>query len=120
MDLIQVGKTGRPHGVKGEIKLFVEEHFIDDLFTARAILIGDPPAPFFVERLRGGGTIIAKLEEINTREDVVLLSNRPLLLRTEDVNDPTPEEDPLPFAHLLSYTIIADGYPTLGPIEEVI
>ena len=36
------------------------------------------------------------------------------------MSDPAPEEAPLPFSHLLNYTIQAAGYPMLGPIEEII
>lgn len=118
MQLTQIGRTGRPHGVKGEIKLFVDDHYEDDLFNAQAVLIGDPPMPYFVESLRAGGSIIGKFEDLDSREMSVLLSNQPLYLRTDEVQGVPPPDDH-PFAFLIGYDIEAAGYGRFGPIEDV-
>lgn len=118
MELVQIGKTGRPHGIKGEIKLYVDEGYEDDLFAAKALLIGQPALPYFIEKLRAGGSIIAKLEEMDQREDVVLLSNKPLFLTADAVTAIVVDEDH-PFLGLVGYTIKAADYPLLGPIVDV-
>lgn len=120
MELIEIGRVGRPHGLKGEIKVNVEDHFEDDLLSASAVLIGDPPVPYFLETARGGGALIVKFEDLNSREDVMLLSNKPIALKAEDVTDPDPIDKDNPFAHLVGYTIAAEGYETLGPILEIV
>ncbi len=38
-DFVAIGKTQKPHGLKGELKLHVEEMFIEDLFDAEAVFI---------------------------------------------------------------------------------
>jgi 16S rRNA processing protein RimM len=80
MDLVEIGWTGKAHGLKGEIKLRIASHFEDDLLEAKSLLIGDPPVPYFVEYFRGGGAIIAKFENLDQREQLVLLSNQPVFL----------------------------------------
>ena len=38
-ELVKIGNTQKAHGIKGELKLNVEEHFIDDLLDAEAIFV---------------------------------------------------------------------------------
>ena len=66
MELVQIGRTGRPHGIKGELGLYVEEVYLDDLAAVKAILIGEPAVPYFVENLRQGGKLTVKLETFQT------------------------------------------------------
>ncbi|THH41341.1 ribosome maturation factor RimM [Neolewinella litorea] len=119
MELVQIGTTGRPHGVRGELSLFVEEVFEDDLLLARAVLIGDQPVPYFVERFRQGGKMTVKFERFDTREQVSLLANKPLWLPANEVSAAPPEEE-TPWDGVMGYTIEAEGYPELGPIEDIL
>jgi 16S rRNA processing protein RimM len=118
MDLVEIGWTGKAHGLKGEIKLRIASHFEDDLLEAKSLLIGDPPVPYFVEYFRGGGAIIAKFENLDQREQLVLLSNQPVFLQEHQVSAEAPAED-TPFDHLVGYHIIAEHYPELGPITGI-
>lgn len=119
MDLVEIGWTGRSHGLKGEIKLRAQEFYEDDLLEVKSLLIGDPAVPYFVEYLRGGGAIIAKFEGIDNREQVSLLSNKPLWLLKSQVSD-KPEEEDTPYDSIIGYTIMAEDYPPLGPIEAIV
>ncbi len=118
MELVQIGVTGRPHGTRGELNLFVDEGYEADLVKAKAILIGDKPVPYFVERFRQGGKLTVKLETFETREQVVLLANKPLLLPADQVTG-LEEEDETPWDAIIGYSIEAEGYPLLGPIERI-
>ena len=118
MELLKVGRVGRPHGLKGELKLIVEDHFEEDLLKAAAVLVGEPPIPFFLEYARGGGALIVKLEGFDQREEVAMLSNKDIYLPADQVRG-EPAEVQHPFLQLVGYTIKAEGYPDLGPIEEV-
>jgi len=117
MNLIEIGWTGKPHGLKGELKLRIQEFYEDDLLAAKSLLIGDPPVPYFVERLRAGGSIIAKFETLDTREHVALLSGKPVWLQTSQVTEVAREEPDTPWDVTIGFTIKAEGYPDLGPIE---
>jgi len=118
MTLIEVGWTGKPHGLKGEIKLRCQEFYEDDLLAAKSLLIGDPAVPYFVEYLRGGGAVIAKFETIDSREMVALLGNKPLWLMDTQVTA-VDETDDTPWDVLIGYTIDAPSYPPLGPITGI-
>ncbi len=119
MDLIEIGWTGKPHGLKGEIKLRIQEFYEDDLLAAKSLLIGDPPVPYFVERLRAGGAIIGKFETLDTREHVALLSGKPVWLQTSQVTEVAQDEPDTPWDVAIGYTIKAEGYPDLGPITGI-
>ena len=118
MELVKVGRVGRPHGLKGELKLIVEDHYEDELLAAAAVLVGEPPIPFFLEYARGGGALIVKLEGFDQREEVAMLSNKDIYLPADQLTT-TPAEVQHAFLQLVGYTIKAEGYPELGPIKEI-
>ena len=119
MDLIEIGWTGKPHGLKGEIKLRIQDFYEDDLFASRSVLIGDPAVPYFVEQLRAGGAVIAKFETLDSREAVAPLAGKPVWLLASQVTAVAEPEDDTPWEALVGYTIRAEGYPPLGPITGI-
>lgn len=118
MNLTPIGTTGRPHGTRGHLSLHIEEIYVEDLLRAKALLIGDPAIPYFVERFAEGGKLTVQLETFTTREQVVLLANQPVHLPTDQLSV-EPEEENTPWDHLLDLTIIAEGYPAMGPIIDI-
>lgn len=119
MELTEIGWTGKAHGLRGEIKLRVLEHYEEDFLMVPSVLIGDPPVPYFIESLRGGGAIIAKFEGLDSREAVSLLSNKPLYVLSSLVQAHTPEPD-TPYDEMIGWYIEAEGYPVLGPITSIV
>ncbi|TXF87828.1 hypothetical protein FUA23_17365 [Neolewinella aurantiaca] len=119
MDLIEIGWTSKPHGLKGEIKLRISEFYEDDLFAATSVLIGDPPVPYFVEQLRAGGAVIGKFETLDSREEVALLAGKPIWLLASQVTAVEDPEEKTPWEALVGYSIRAEGYPLLGPITGI-
>ena len=111
--------TGRPHGIRGDLSLHVDDVYIDDLLLARAVLIGERPIPYFVEHFREGGKLTVKLERFDTREQVTLLANKPLLLPATDVSTDAAETG-TPWDEVVGYRIQAEGYPELGPIVGIV
>ena len=118
MDLTEIGRTGKPHGLKGEIKLRVLDFYEEDLLELDSVLIGEPPVPFFIESIRGGGALIAKIEGLDSREAVALLGNQPLFALSDKITEREPEPD-TPFDALVGWFIEAEGYPRLGPITGI-
>lgn len=119
MDLIEIGWTGKPHGLKGEIKLRISDFYEDDLFAAKSLLIGDPPVPFFVEQLRAGGAVIGKFETLDSREAVSLLAGKPIWLMASQVIAVKEPEPATPWEGVVGFSIRAEGYPLLGPITSI-
>ncbi|WP_116105701.1 ribosome maturation factor RimM [Lewinella sp. IMCC34191] len=118
MELVEIGRTGRPHGIRGDLALHVVEAYEEDLLKSNAILIGNPPIPYFVRSFRSGGKLTVSLETFNTREAVALLTAKPLFLPADQVSVDA-EEEGTPWDYIIGYTIMAEGYPPLGPIEDV-
>lgn len=118
LPLLQIGQTARPHGVKGELAIRIDDVYFDDLTNSPVVLIGDPAVPYTLERTTGGGKPRIKLEDFHNREQVALLANKPLWLPESAV---TVEEDAeiTPYDRLIDMYIVADDYPRLGPIEDV-
>lgn len=88
MEYLEIGKIKKPHGLNGEIKAIIEERFFEDVNEADAFFVeieGDK-APYFIESLRGSSTIILKFEDIDSKEDASLFTNKRLYLRAEDIS----------------------------------
>ena len=65
---IQIGFTKKAYGVKGELKMKIEEQYVEDFFKCKILFIsiGGKKVPFFIEDVRIGNAVIAKFEDINS------------------------------------------------------
>lgn len=123
MDFVEIGKLKKPHGLQGELKGTVDERFWDDIANASAVFVdqrGDK-APYFIEYARGGVPLILKLEEVDTKEDAALLTNKLLYLRREDVqlDDEAIESGGLEYGYLKGYQVQVEELGVVGPIIRV-
>ena len=84
---IKVGFTRKPHGIKGEIKLQIEDRYLEDVLNTEILLVElkGKHLPFFIMDIRGENTIIAKLEDIDTPEKAGELTNKSIFLRPQDI-----------------------------------
>ncbi|MCB0636993.1 MAG: 16S rRNA processing protein RimM [Lewinella sp.] len=86
-DLVEIGKLGKAHGLKGELKVAVPPEYEDAVLDATVIFvkIGSQPIPHFVEYVRGGGGLLIKLEEVNDKETANLLHGKTILLAADQL-----------------------------------
>ena len=119
MKFIEIGRTGRPHGTRGELGLSVDERYYDDLLAAKFLLIGTPPIPYPVASFTTGGKLRVQLENFDRREAVSLLSNKLLALPADQLAA-REEEAETPWDELIGYRVEAEGYPVLGPIAAIV
>jgi 16S rRNA processing protein RimM len=124
---IEIGYTQKTHGVQGELKLFVEDRYYEDLIKNERIFVEQKGAkvPFFIEDLRGGGALIVKFEGVDKREAAMLLQSKKIYLRPQDLipeaeRELEVEEEENPFAHLKGYHIHDKHSGDIGPINEII
>lgn len=122
-NVVAIGYTKKPHGLKGEIKLQVEERFIEDLMNTEVIVldIKGKKVPFFVEDVRVGNNIIAKFEDVNTPDAALSIAGKELFLRESDILDDSEREIEIevsPFADCVGYAIVENGN-VIGTIEEI-
>lgn len=123
--VVEIGKTKKPHGVKGELKVFVDDAYFEDLMQVKVVFIKVRGTfmPYFVESIRGGQFIILKLEDINTREDALEIGGKELALREADIledEERTLEVEGLEYDHLVGFEIIDAQEGRVGKIEEII
>jgi len=117
-----IGRLLKPHGLAGELKLWVEDSFLDAIWDTEVLYIEQTgrPLPFFVEHLRGKGALIVKLEELDKREDALLLSHKEVFLRTEDLDiPPTDTEEASIFERLRGFRLVDVQMGELGRIDRL-
>lgn len=122
--VVSIGYTKKPHGLKGEIKLHLEEKYVEDILNTEIVLIDikGKKTPFFVEDMRIGNNIIAKFEEVDTPEAAMSIAAKEIFLREQDVIPDGEREIELevePYAHCVGYTLFNDNK-NIGVVESLI
>ena len=121
--VIAIGFTKKPHGLKGEIKLQVEDRYVEDILSVDVLLVAikGKPTPFFVEDLRIGNHIIAKFEDVNTPEEATAIASKALYMREEDLLLDIEREmpiDTLEYEHCVGYALYDKGV-FIATIDDV-
>lgn len=108
-DVYQIGRIGRPHGVKGEMNFM----FTDDVFDRTdsdylIIEVDGILVPFFIEeyRFRTDETALLKLCDIDTQEQARQLTNCEVFF--ERSLTPSDDEE-LTWAQIVGYEIVDSG-----------
>lgn len=125
---INIGYTKKTHGIGGELKLVIEERFLEDFLKNERIFLDVKGAkvPYFVGNVRGKGEMILKLEEVDNREAAFSLQSREVFLREQDLIPEhqreleIEEEETLEYEHLTGFLLVDKTAGTIGPIEEVL
>jgi 16S rRNA processing protein RimM len=122
--VVSVGYTKKPHGLKGEIKLHLEEKYVEDVLNTEIMMIEikGKKTPFFVEDVRIGNNIIAKFEEVDTPEAAMAIAAKELFLREQDILPDALREviiEAEPYTQCQGYTLFNDGE-NIGEVLELI
>ncbi len=125
---ISIGFTKKCHGVKGDLKVQVEDQYFEDFAKANAIFIEvkGKHVPYFIEKIRSGNDLLLKLEEIDSKESAHQLTSKEIflqphqILRVEERELEIPEEEKLEFEKYIGYSIIDKELGNIGEIKEVI
>jgi 16S rRNA processing protein RimM len=118
----RIGQVKKPHGLHGEVKLFLEPGYESLLEEVKAIFLGEPtaPLPYFIEHFRQGASLILKLEEVDNRETAELLRGKDLYLRESDVLHLEPRmESSTSLVPWKGWELIDQDLGSLGPIREI-
>lgn len=125
-EYIKIGTTKKPFGVKGELKVDIQEAYLEDFLHAKILFINrrGKPVPYFVEEIRVAGMPLVKFEDVSNKEIAGKLGGSELLLRLSDV---LPEEqrqleveEETEYSRLLGYEIVEATAGKIGRIEEVL
>ena len=126
MDFVAIGKLKKPHGLKGEIKLVIEDRFWDSMtdgIEAFFVEQAGKKTPFFIEYLRGKSSSIIKLEEIDSKELAMTIANRTIYLRRKDIlmtdEEMAASESDLEYAFMKNYILSDKHLGEVGSIKEI-
>ena len=120
---ITIGYTKKPYGSKGQVKVVIENQFLEDFVNSDFVFINlmGKPAPFFTETIEEGSDLLLKLEGINSPEEAKSIVAKDIYLREKDLSNPPiqiPESD-LEFADLVGFTLADTDMGDIGPIKEI-
>ncbi len=123
MEYVQIGFTKKTHGIRGEIKVVIEEQFEDVFLEQERVFldIRGSKQPFFIEHVRGGGELIVQFQDVRQREDALPLQSRGLYLPASEL----PQETVYPIAEgvyweLNGFSLIDQTAGAIGVIEEIL
>lgn len=120
--LVKVGRLGRAHGLKGEIKIKIEDAYFDDLLESESLLIeiSGQHIPYFVEAWRSGGTLV-KLEDVDEKEAASLLQQKDIYLPKDQLPETeVPSDEGTPYDHWVGWTIEEEEKGIIGTIAGVV
>jgi 16S rRNA processing protein RimM len=91
-EFTEIGYTLKPHGLAGEIKIFVQEEWEDAAFDLDVVFLEmkGKKVPYFLSQIRGGGALIATFEEIDSRDDALVISSKPMFAKSASLPEPAP------------------------------
>ena len=120
-EIILAGKFNKPHGINGEIAATLD---IDaDLAEVKCVVtdIDGIYVPFFIENVRpkSADTVLLSITGIDNETKAATLSNHPIYLLRDDVDDiDDGDEDGFYAEDLIGYTIVDDRREAIGKIID--
>lgn len=124
IDLHNIGFSLKAHGKEGQIRIHVEDAFLESISEARAVFIDikGSRVPYLIEGIEFKNHILLKLDEVDTPEQAQELAQCELYLETSSIKeaDLSAEESGDDFDWLISYTLINQDNESVGKVEEVL
>ena len=120
---VTIGYTKKAYGVKGQVKVVVEDRFLEDFVKSDFVfmdLLGKP-APFFIETIEDMGDLLLKVEEIDTPQQANDIVAKNIYLREKDLSNPIVEEpeSDLEFSDLVGFLLADVEQGDIGTIKEI-
>jgi 16S rRNA processing protein RimM len=120
-EILQIGRTQKPHGIKGELTVVFQKAEYADIDTEFYFLeIEGIPVPFFVEEFIFGTDVMAriKFEDVNDEIMASRYKNLNIFLPREFIKT-THTRDASSWDFFVGYTIIDQHGSNLGIITEI-
>lgn len=116
-DFVYFGKFLKPHGTKGEIGLQSDTFALGDGCDFVACDIDGILVPFFFESVRpkNGDTLIAKMERMETADEVRYLTNRDAFIPRKWVE----ESDEVSLGYFIGFTAEDRSAGHIGKIVDI-
>lgn len=125
---ISIGFTKKEHRLKGELKVLVEDEYLEDLLKTPVIFLSikGRHLPYFVEETKLENEVIIKLEDVDSKEAAHLLSSKEIflqpanILKKEEKEFEFENQSNLLFGYLANFTLVDSELGELGKIIEII
>lgn len=120
--LIEIGRLGKPHGIKGEINASIDEDVDLSRLEKIALKIDGIYVPFFLSSIRPKRieTVILAIDGIDSEAAAAALTNLDIYaFKADGVREFPDDGEGMYAADLIGYTIVhADGHP-VGKIIDI-
>lgn len=118
-ELVNVGFIARTHGIKGELKISIENIYLNAFRKLEAFFIGT--LPYFVENLsvrKNDAQIIIKLEGVNNIEQAEKLVGKKISVRQNNFSDSFSENK---YNYIIGYTFIDEkSKEEIGVVKDIL
>lgn len=123
-DLIEIGKTGKSHGLEGGIRFEIKNEFLEDFLSVEVVFVQTKgqPVPYFIEDVKGK-LMVVELDGIKTKEAASELARKKVFIRTSDLipeDQKMFEEEMLEYEPYVGYEVEEATIGKLGKIEEIV
>ncbi len=117
----EIGKLLKPHGVKGELKCFIEEEYLEDVLKNGIVYVahGQSAIPYFIESIRSQNPFLVKLETIDNKEDAVSVAHQKLTVPTKVLSRLIVEESDLAYHFIMGWTMIDKELGEIGTVDRI-
>ena len=124
-DFKSIGFTKKTYGIKGELKLKIEDNYLEDFAQAKVVFLNieGQKIPFFIKAINFDNPFTIKFEEYESREAVIKLTGKEIFLQNIDIIAPenrTIEPTTLFYQKYVGYQLIDKELGKIGLIEEII
>ena len=117
----EIGKLLKPHGVKGELKCFIEEEYLEDVLLSRVVYVsqGASAIPYFIESIRSQEPFLIKLETVDNKEDAVEVAHKKLQVPTKILTRIIVEEPDTEYDFAIGWKLVDETQGEVGTITKV-
>lgn len=117
-DPVVIGKLGKPHGLKGELRVLADrEEYLDFLEPGGFVLVRG--LPYRIRSVRDIGGVVISLEGLPDRSAVEAYKDLPLAIPyNEAMADLEPEDDLSAWEGFMIHDLTTRS--TIGPIRKVL
>lgn len=126
MNLTRIGRTLKPYGLDGGIKVTIQDEYLEDFLQSSFLFIEQKgqPVPFLVEEIVPSPWMVF-LEDIENKDEAEHLSKKPISVLTQDL---IPDEhkslvtttEDLQYSAYIGFMLCDEVMGELGKIEEII
>ncbi|MEN0006981.1 MAG: ribosome maturation factor RimM [Bacteroidota bacterium] len=124
MNLHELGTLRKPHGLKGWMRLEIEETYLTDVQQSEVLFVQmkGQPVPYFIEGVEDKALLLIKLEEVDTKEAASQLNGKTCYLRESDLSPKaqTIVAETKGLELLIGFTLVDQSLGALGIIEELV